>query len=174
MVSEQFVADLEKVRRVLSSFDLQHNGKPKSDSSSKHLFDIERMPRWGLLIFACMFYTSVVTPYEVALLETQFDGLFVINKFVDSVFIADIFLTFRTSYLDENFTVVTDLRQIRNKYLKGWFTVDLVSVLQFDVLELIFHVGSQNDVGQLKAVRMLRVLRLFKMLKMLRVLRASK
>ena len=172
-VRSSFERDVESVEARLKELGISRSGAVRLGLGK--VYDSEKMPTWGLLILGCMLFTAIVTPYEVALLETRLDGLFVVNKLVDAVFILDIVLTFHTSYVDENFTLVTDLRLIRAKYLRGWFAVDVVSVLQFDVLELILNNGdSDSDVGQLKAVRMLRILRLFKMLKMLRVLRASK
>ena len=168
----QFKDDVKRVEARLAELGYSRSGSLAERACSVQNGD--KMPNWGILILACMLFTAIVTPFEVALLETRLDGLFVVNKLVDAVFVVDIVLTFQMSYVDENFSPVTDLRLIRKRYLRGWFFVDFVSVLQFDVLELVLGGKDNSDVGQLKVVRMLRILLLFKMLKMLRVLRASK
>ena len=49
----------------------------------------KNMQRWDVATVLALFFTAVVTPYEVALLETRPDGLFMINRLVDLIFLAD-------------------------------------------------------------------------------------
>ena len=64
--------------------------------------------------------------------------------------------------------LVKNFRKIRRRYLLGWFSIDLVSVVPFDLLGLFFH---SEILSRLKLIRVLRLLRL---LKLARVLRASR
>ena len=58
---------------------------------------------------------------------TVVDNLFYINRFVDCFFVMDIFVQFHMSYFDpKQSRRVVQLSKIRNRYLHGWFTVDVV------------------------------------------------
>ena len=59
----------------------------------------------------------------------------------------------------------TDRGEIVSRYLTGWFAVDFVSILPFDVIGLV--IGNDN-ISRLKILRVLRLLRLFKLVKLLK------
>ena len=63
---------------------------------------------------------------------------------------------------------VTSNRRIARHYGFGWFPIDFVSILPFDMFGMIFE---SKDVSQLKMMRLIRLLRL---VKLARVLRASR
>lgn len=50
------------------------------------------------------------------------------------VFIIDMIISFNTPYYDESRVWVTDPYSVRMNYLKGWFVVDFISVLPFDIV----------------------------------------
>lgn len=84
----------------------------------------------------------------------------VIDYLVDLVFLADILLTFRTTFFDAENELVLDKRVIRNNYLKTWFPVDLVSFLPFEI------VGLAEDPPRLRLpLKVIRLLRLTKVIK---------
>ena len=43
--------------------------------------------RWDLVMSACLIFTAIVTPFEVALMEPELDGLFALDRIVDAVFV---------------------------------------------------------------------------------------
>lgn len=121
---------------------------------------------WDWIILLLAVYTAVFTPYVVAFLlnedavrsrlnldpstrpsaaaaDTQAYPLVVIDLVVDIMFIADILINFRTTYLD-NGEVVTDPAKIAVTYVKGWFVVDSVAAVPVDLL--LFGTGT-SDVG---------------------------
>ena len=71
-------------------------------------------------------------------------------------------------YFDEHGQWEFDNKKIAKHYLRGWFAIDLVSVVPFDLLGNV--VGS-DSLGQLKILRLIRLLRL---IKLARVIRASR
>ena len=77
----------------------------------------------------------------------------------DTVFGVDILLSFRTTYQDENLTHVTVPEMIAVRYLKGWFSIDLVSTLPFHLF------GSKAEMKRNMLWKLLRGLRLFKLVK---------
>eukprot|EP00232_Nephroselmis_pyriformis_P028304 CAMPEP_0182865052 /NCGR_PEP_ID=MMETSP0034_2-20130328/7488_1 /TAXON_ID=156128 /ORGANISM="Nephroselmis pyriformis, Strain CCMP717" /LENGTH=771 /DNA_ID=CAMNT_0024997337 /DNA_START=124 /DNA_END=2436 /DNA_ORIENTATION=- len=128
------------------------------------------MKNWELIIAALVAFTAVVTPFEVAfILVPALNGLFFMNRVVDFGFICDMAITFNASYWDENRRRwIYSKKAIAANYLRGWFFLDLITVLPFDAI----GVGSDDsEISRLKIVRGLRLLRLFKLLRMLRGLR---
>ncbi|KAJ9592458.1 hypothetical protein L9F63_015874, partial [Diploptera punctata] len=79
---------------------------------------------------------------------------------VDVTFIVDILINFRTTYVNSNDEVVSHPGKIAVHYLRGWFLIDLVAAIPFDLL--LF--GSDTDetttlIGLLKTARLLRLVR---------------
>ena len=123
---------------------------------------------WDPIIIVCLIFTAVVTPVEVAFLrqpEWPFDSLWYVNRVVDGWFVLDMFVQFNLAFKVNKHTdtYVTDRGLIAKQYLRGFFMIDLLSILPYDSLP-----GSVSD---LKALRMLRLL---KLMKLLRVLRAGR
>jgi potassium voltage-gated channel Eag-related subfamily H member 8 len=48
--------------------------------------------------------------------------------------IADIILNFRTTYVNKRGEVVSSPKSIALNYLKGWFAVDFLAAIPFDLL----------------------------------------
>ena len=89
------------------------------------------MQVWDIVTTLCLIFTALVTPYEVAFLEMPRtwsdawnDPLFVINRFIDLVFITDMTLQFDLMYQDQNrldgVKWIDEPSQIFNNYVKGW------------------------------------------------------
>ena len=57
------------------------------------------------------------------------------------MFIIDIVINFRTTYISENEEVVSQPSKIAVHYFRGWFIIDLVAAIPFDLL--LF--GSDTD-----------------------------
>ena len=74
-------------------------------------------------------YTALVTPFEVSFLPiavSPLDGLWLVNRFIDIVFIIDLLLNFRTAYYDDAGLLEERPRKIASNYLHGWFAFDFV------------------------------------------------
>jgi Ion transport protein len=57
------------------------------------------------------------------------------------MFIIDILINFRTTYVNKNDEVVSHPAKIAIHYFKGWFLIDVVAAIPFDLL--LF--GSDTD-----------------------------
>jgi len=57
------------------------------------------------------------------------------------MFIADILINFRTTYL-HNGEVVSDPRKIAVNYIKSWFLIDAAAAIPFDLL--LYGTGSSD------------------------------
>uniref|UniRef100_A0A8C6T068 Voltage-gated delayed rectifier potassium channel KCNH4 n=1 Tax=Neogobius melanostomus TaxID=47308 RepID=A0A8C6T068_9GOBI len=82
---------------------------------------------------------------------------------VEMLFIIDIILNFRTTYVSKSGQVVYDARSICIHYVTTWFFVDLVAALPVDLL-YVFNITVTSLVHLLKTVRLLRLLRLLQRL----------
>ncbi|XP_062860051.1 potassium voltage-gated channel subfamily H member 6 [Trichomycterus rosablanca] len=128
---------------------------------------------WDWIILLLVLYTAVFTPYSAAFLLNELsrhrgrtcgfacNPLNVVDGIVDVLFIVDIVISFRTTYVNQNDEVVTHPRRIAIHYIKGWFLIDMVAAFPFDLL--IFRSGSDETtttlIGLLKTARLLRLVR---------------
>jgi len=83
-----------------------------------------------------------------------------VDYLVDLVFLADIALTFRTTFFDSENELVLDKRVIRMNYLKTWFFPDLISVFPFELFGLFLT--PARLIIPLKVVRLLRLTKVVK------------
>ncbi|XP_042150296.1 potassium voltage-gated channel subfamily H member 7 [Ixodes scapularis] len=127
---------------------------------------------WDWIILLLVIYTAIFTPYVAAFLLDQQkpesrrnrkygdDPIVVIDLIVDIFFMIDILINFRTTYVNSNDEVVSHPGKIAVHYLRGWFIIDVVAAIPFDLL--LF--GSETDetttlIGLLKTARLLRLVR---------------
>ncbi|XP_059834536.1 potassium voltage-gated channel subfamily H member 2-like isoform X3 [Hypanus sabinus] len=127
---------------------------------------------WDWLILLLVIYTAIFTPYSAAFLLNDQEEvrrrdcgyscnpLSVVDLMVDIMFMIDIFINFRTTYVNGNDEVVSNPARIAIHYFKGWFLIDMVAAIPFDLL--IFRSGSEETttlIGLLKTARLLRLVR---------------
>uniref|UniRef100_K7F4X0 Potassium voltage-gated channel subfamily H member 3 n=1 Tax=Pelodiscus sinensis TaxID=13735 RepID=K7F4X0_PELSI len=121
---------------------------------------------WDGLILLATLYVAVTVPYSVCVGAGSDEGLpaargppSVCDLCVEILFILDIVLNFRTTFVSKSGQVVFDPHAISLHYLTGWFLLDLVAALPFDLL-YAFKVNVYFGAHLLKTVRLLRLLRL--------------
>jgi hypothetical protein len=139
-----------------------------------------------VLIFSCL-----LSPLYIAFEsenEEKKIGWEVVNWSIDGVFLIDIFVMFFSAFYDEDFRIVDDYKILSKNYLTGWFCIDVLAIIPFDLFlssssetsadqlvleegELV-NAGSSPRVNQL--VRIARVGRLYKLIKLTRLLRVIK
>uniref|UniRef100_A0A3Q3APM6 Potassium voltage-gated channel, subfamily H (eag-related), member 6a n=1 Tax=Kryptolebias marmoratus TaxID=37003 RepID=A0A3Q3APM6_KRYMA len=127
---------------------------------------------WDWVILLLVIYTAIFTPYSAAFLLNEAEDeqsacgytcnpLNVVDLVVDVMFIVDILINFRTTYVNHNDEVVSHPGRIAQHYFKGWFLIDIVAAIPFDLL--IYRSGSQETqttlIGLLKTARLLRLVR---------------
>jgi potassium voltage-gated channel Eag-related subfamily H protein 2 len=108
-------------------------------------------------------YTAIVTPFVTAFLlneptfgyqqhyyielftSPQKNILAVLDFIVDIMFIIDIFINFRTTYVDPNNEhIISHPGKIALHYFKGWFFIDALAAVPF---ELFFFGNSVKEVS---------------------------
>lgn len=125
------------------------------------------MRYWDITTFSLLIFTGAVTPYEVAFLSNDYGPLFYINRAIDFLFFCDLVISFFMGFYEPHEGIwVYDLKQIRSRYLKSWFAIDLLSIFPFGQIGTVL--GSGNALSGLKLFRVIRLLRLAKLLRILR------
>ncbi|XP_060899964.1 potassium voltage-gated channel subfamily H member 6-like [Labrus mixtus] len=136
---------------------------------------------WDWVILLLVIYTAIFTPYSATfLLSDQEEAamqtcgyscspLNVVDMIVDIMFIVDIIINFRTTYVNSNDEVVSQSTKIAVHYFKGWFLIDMVAAIPFDLLiyrsgeEEVVRGGGEGEtttlIGLLKTARLLRLVR---------------
>lgn len=165
-------------------------GKPQK--TSRLTIDPRKSKRigyWDAVTSLALVFTALVTPAEVALVEPVavfFDPLFLINRLVDVIFIFDILIQFLVMVEVQSHDAsargtiwLSRKSQIAKHYLKGWFFLDITSVLVsvFDFMgfrEVQAFFGGDENAESLSKLKVLRVLRVLRLVKLLRLLRSSR
>jgi len=138
--------------------------------------------RWDIAQAFVLVYLAIVVPLRIGFNLEVHGPAYVIECLVELYFYLDIVINFVTSYEDENLNVIRDHKLLAQKYLRGWFLVDLISVLPVDLTIRItsglypcsFYVdGCDEDptaAGQyVKIVKLVRLIRLVKLLRLMRL-----
>ncbi|XP_050719630.1 potassium voltage-gated channel unc-103-like isoform X23 [Eriocheir sinensis] len=145
---------------------------------------------WDWIILLLVIYTAIFTPYVAAFLlneqevarknnQNQYESpIVIIDLIVDIMFMVDIIINFRTTYVNHNDEVVSHPGKIALHYLRGWFLIDVVAAIPFDLLlvtdsephttaspaERDFEQEADDEktttlIGLLKTARLLRLVR---------------
>eukprot|EP00404_Azadinium_spinosum_P016017 CAMPEP_0180529830 /NCGR_PEP_ID=MMETSP1036_2-20121128/61592_1 /TAXON_ID=632150 /ORGANISM="Azadinium spinosum, Strain 3D9" /LENGTH=347 /DNA_ID=CAMNT_0022543585 /DNA_START=1 /DNA_END=1042 /DNA_ORIENTATION=+ len=173
------------VRRAVVLAQLRVSGVDHPGGSEIEHFLIDPhskyMKVWDMVVTACLIFTSLVTPFEIAFMETTIGSpIYLVNRFIDVLFLKDMIMQFFikvAKHTPRRTVWVRSRRGIAAVYLKSWFIIDLVSIFPYD------HIGdiaealagtSSPDMAKLKVMRLLRVLRLFKLVRILKASRLVK
>ena len=137
--------------------------------------------KWDALVTLALIYTALLTPFEVAFLESNSSlTITVWNRFVDIVFTADMCLQFCLMYRTTEESLggsrwISDAYSIAHHYVTTWFFIDLIAVL-VAILDLPGVLKESDDVTHqdVSSLKLLRVLRVLRLIKLVRLLRASR
>ncbi|KAM7341583.1 eag-like K[+] channel isoform 2-T3 [Cochliomyia hominivorax] len=115
---------------------------------------------WDWIILVSTFYVAILVPYNAAFAKADRQTM-VSDVIVEALFIVDILLNFRTTFVSNKGEVVSDSKLIAINYLKGWFIVDLLAALPFDHLYASdLYNGEESHIHLVKLTRLLRLARL--------------
>jgi CRP-like cAMP-binding protein len=79
-------------------------------------------------------------------------------------------INFRLAFM-ENSTYQFEPAKIRAHYCKGWFLIDLVTLIPWDVISMI--VEANSDSGEVQNLKILRLLKILKLTKMIRIMKTA-
>lgn len=93
-----------------------------------------------------------------------------VNWIVEITFYIDFLLNFITTYINpKTLEVVKNHKLIAKNYFKGWFTIDLLTIIPLQVL-----MSNTGDASSTKLIRITRITKLTKILKLIKLLRFVK
>ncbi|KAJ8598336.1 hypothetical protein CTAYLR_002967 [Chrysophaeum taylorii] len=144
-------------------------GKVSFTIKGRYTIDPQRS-RWiqelDVALALALFYTSIVTPVEVAFL-TGSETLFYLNQVMNLVFVADVMTQFFTHYQQPKVkggAWVRNHGMIVGHYLRGNFLLDFTATFPF---ELVSRFERRNHVRAMAKVRLLKLLRLTKLFRIM-------
>ncbi|VDD82326.1 unnamed protein product [Mesocestoides corti] len=151
------------------SLDKDLHEKRKLESKRMHKYTLKHYSPiravWDWFILILVIYTVIFTPYMTAFLLNYKAApghraiLGTVDIMVDIMFVCDIIINFRTTYVNKNDEVVSNPKKIATHYLKGWFVIDVVAAIPFDAL--FFRSQEKQPtalIGLLKSARLLRLI----------------
>ncbi|XP_012556302.2 potassium voltage-gated channel unc-103 isoform X1 [Hydra vulgaris] len=116
---------------------------------------------WDWFILLLVMYTAIATPYMVTFLSGTNKLLTLIDTVIDFIFLIDILLNFRTSFVDSSNEVVYNPYRIAKNYLKGWFILDFLAAFPFQLICLILKTNQTTVLISLgKSARLRRLVRI--------------
>jgi hypothetical protein len=81
-----------------------------------------------VLIVMCIF-----TPLNLSFMwHKQGLGPKIINHTIDLFYFIDVFVIFNSAYLENDIYLVVNRKSIAKRYLKGWFVIDIISIIPFN------------------------------------------
>jgi len=140
--------------------------------------------KWDLFIGIFIVYSVVVVPYEMAFdVQKEWpETPYLLDRAVDALFLLDMFIQFRTGFLNPEDTVVMNPGKAAAHYIKTWFIIDFCSSVPFDVIiepMLVqpnsddMNAPSANTIRSLKIIRIVRLVRLTKIVRLLKLKKFS-
>lgn len=125
---------------------------------------------WNLFMTLILLIVCVTTPLDIAFSDVNEDNKFGYSNVIDILFLCDMIVIFNSAYYSKDMDIIDDRKTISKSYLTGWFTLDLLAIIPFD---LIFSQSSSNSQFN-SLVRVARFGRLQKLVKLTRLLRVLK
>jgi hyperpolarization activated cyclic nucleotide-gated potassium channel 2 len=126
------------------------------------------MDMWAMLVTLLLIYTATITPYRVALVETEEEAWVALDYAIDIIFGIDVCLNCVLCYYDEESALVSSHRSIFMHYLRTWMIPDIVASLPFQLII------SSNYNSLIRVLRLPRVYKLIKLGKLFRILKVVK
>lgn len=127
---------------------------------------------WGLVIIVLLFYTALVMPYRLALIEDDTNvNFFYIDTIVDFLFIFDIIVNFNMPIEKAYQSVpIYNRKIITLRYLMFWFWIDLLASIPINlIMKLVIESSSELDLSGQRLIRMARLPRLYRLMRTIRL-----
>ena len=155
--------------------------------SEDSLFAEERLPKWirhpearstqvwDIISTVLILWVAFVVPYRLGfdVVVELTSPAFVIDCLIDTFFLVDVQLQFRTAYLLPTGFLEVRWHVIAKKYMRSWFLVDLVASLPLTYISMIYHLSNTEAAGgpadNLSYAKTFRMIRLAKMLRVARL-----
>ena len=129
--------------------------------------------KWDLIIMTLAIYNCFMVPVQFSFDPDYAYSIWFncIELSINLFFIADIVISFRTTYIhSKTGEEVMEIKAIAKKYLQMRFWVDLLASIPFDTIGLIFFSSNSGSMLQLfSLLKLTRVLRLGRIIAIMKV-----
>ncbi|MBF0160621.1 MAG: ion transporter, partial [Magnetococcales bacterium] len=109
-----------------------------------------------LALLGGMWYAITIPLFLLPFIEVP-AWTHVVNIALTFIYTIDIFIHFRTAYLEDG-DFVTEQKMVRRNYVRTWFLVDLVATFPWDMLVLVIS-GDAVLASYFTSLRMIRLAR---------------
>jgi hypothetical protein len=136
---------------------------------------------WNLVVFFLLMYTATLVPFRTIFIEVESKSgfLYTFDMIVDLLYTVDLFLNFFMAFEDADKKMEVRLKKISSNYLRTWFTLDLISCIPFQYIEI--EDSNDDSFGGLGKImkmpriyKMIKILRLFKLVRLMKYSRSIK
>ncbi|CAM9312779.1 unnamed protein product, partial [Scytosiphon promiscuus] len=137
------------------------SSQDEAEEDSRFLLNHESSEKlaWDIVMMFLIIFSAFDSPMQIAFHVDEVGVLWFVEVVVDFVFLVDVGLNFRTTVMDaDTKETITDIGEISARYLKGWFTLDIVSSLP---VALVSHLVDATAIE--KYLLMLKLLRTLKL-----------
>lgn len=125
---------------------------------------------WDIIITVSLMIACISTPLDIAFAKTSNSFTDNLLSFgIDIIFAIDIIVQFNSAYYTQFMDIIDDRKEIIINYLKGWFVLDLLAIIPFDI---IMEGTSVN--GLARIARIGKFQKLFKLTRLLRIVKVFK
>jgi hypothetical protein len=128
---------------------------------------------WDILVSLLILVVLITIPLSFGWEEFN-ASLLPLNLATDFIFLCDLCKTFFTGYIDENDLVVMDAKAVRIRYLRGYFTFDLLSSVPLDLIFDLVGLMDMRSSAIAITKHSLKLFKLFRIAKLFRLRRVNR
>jgi len=136
--------------------------RPKKHRCLCHSYSRPRI-YWDIFIMIVATFVSFFVPYTVAFNNSagDFDTFDIIDMLIDIVFLIDIIVNFRTTYIDQKASEeIKDWDKIAKNYIKGKFWIDFIVIIPFNYIELFISLKGPSIILFISVMKLTRISKL--------------
>lgn len=91
---------------------------------------------WDVITIIVLFINIIVIPVQIAFFREESTSSILFRAFSDFWFLMDMLMNFNTGIILDGVEgdILMDIKEVRIKYLSGWFSVDLLSSVPLDII----------------------------------------
>lgn len=133
---------------------------------------------WDIIQSVVLLLSCILTPFNLAFATEVEEVLWytMFNYAIDIIFLIDIIVIFNCA-VEIELNLEADRYKIAVTYLKGWFLIDLLSIMPFELMipASITDESQSTQAGNANSfVRMTRISKLYKLVKITKLIRMFK
>lgn len=84
---------------------------------------------WDLFITIVLVFSCIEIPYNLAFIPDDNISFIILEAVASFFFALDIVFNFCTAFYDSDYKLIQDRKEIALVYIKGWFILDLMSII---------------------------------------------